>query len=567
MEHIGATRFIRNFCRIPTGPVILIILLLFLTGLPLGWVVFKSFESPSNGALTFDGYRHVFDSSSTVLVNTFVVALGHTFFAALIAYPLAWLVTRTNAPYKRLLELLIVLPFFIPPLVSSMAWVILGNNRTGLINVAWRLATGSKDGLVNIYSLPGVTWGMMQYAVPFLFLLTCAGMRQMSRALEEASEIAGASKFKTSLRITLPLLTPILTSAVLMSVIHGFEDFESPLLLGTPANIHVVTTAMYDAIFSSPQVDYQTASAFGVILMLVMVPLIIAQFKLLSYKSFVTVGGKAESAGITRFGKARWPIFGVVSLYVLLTVAAPIGSLLYGTFVPFVGLFGKSFTLEHYRQVLNDSAFFASFQTSLKLGAITATITMSLALAIGYVALRGISRLRRIPEFLAWLPWLMPGIVLGVGMLWAYITLPSLVSPYGTAWALALAYVTLGIPLASRIGNGALVQVGRELEECARVHGASRLRAILTTVLPVIAVPIMIGWILLFSFALRELSASILLYSSGNIVLSVYMLQMWQHGNVEGVCVVSMFVLIVVMALLFAQHRLSRRSGSSFMGV
>jgi iron(III) transport system permease protein len=544
--------------------VILTLVLTLLCAYPLGWVVYKSLAAYEGTGFNFRGYRNVFTGSLNVLGNSVSIAGMQLGAGIVIAVALAWLVTRTNLPMRRLFEILIIVPFFIPQMVTAMAWSILGNRRNGIINLAWRAVTGGDPDtyLINIQSLPGISWHMMQYSVPFTFLLVSSSMRQMDSALEEASSVHGGSRFKTTMRVTLPLLLPILSSVGILSVIRSFENFESPLLLGTPANIDVVTTAIYNSIFTNAlAADYQTAGAYGVVLMVVLAPLIVWQFRLVGKRSFATVGGKGRKLFTIELGKLRWVCFTGVSAWVLFAMVLPVGALLLGTFSPFVGFFGQGFTLRHYTEAFADDQFYESLRTSVLVGLVMATAAMILALSVAHLRQRSKSAWRKLPEALAWLPWLMPGIVMAVGMLWAYVTIPGGFSPYGTIWAMILALIGLGLPVASRISTSAVSQVGPDLEESARVHGATSFRAIRTVLVPLITAPLGVGWILLFAFAFSELSSSIMLYSLHSMPVSVYIYTLWTGGRVEQACVICILVGVLVLIPLVAQQWLSRRQG------
>lgn len=533
----------------PLGLLALCAVLAVLTATPLVVTVVRSFLAP-DGSFSLDGYRNVLLTSFESLQNTFVLGLGKTVLAVVIATVLAWLVVRTDLPGRRALELLIIVPFFIPQLISAMAWTLLGSERTGLINTAWREMTGLPDALVNINSMGGIIWHLMQYAVPFIFLLVTAGMRRMSNVYEEAARMCGASRWRTIFTISLPLLLPILSSAFLLSVIAGFEAFESPLILGQPVGIEVVTTEMYNSLYGRNIADSQTASAFAVVLVAAMSLLVLWQFRLLRGRSFATLSGKGSTPRRLSLGRWRWAAFAGVALWVVVTVVLPIGAIAYGTIVPFFGVYSTAFTFDHWETVLGDTAFFESLLRSLGIGLVSGSITVLLGLAIAYVSLRSQSRLKNAAAFLAWLPWLMPGIVLAVGLLWMFVSMPEAISLYQTLGAVVVAYIVIGLPLTTRLVHGGLSAVSVELEESARVHGASMLRALRTVVVPLIWPSFVTAWILMVVLALRELSASVLLYPSGHPTLSVYMLDLWTSGSLEDVSVVSFVVLAIVLLLL-----------------
>jgi iron(III) transport system permease protein len=381
----------------------------------------------------------------------------------------------------------------------------------------------------------------------------------MDPALEESSRMSGASAWTTFRRVTLGLMLPVTTSAFILSFIRGVESFESALIFGSPAGIEVITTEIYHLIHHASTPDYQQATALALGIMVLMFGLIIWQWRLLGGRTFVTITGKGYRPTVTRLGRWRWVTFGAGALFFVLTVVLPVGQLVLGSFFKFVGFYRwNMLTTEHYVAVWNNRLFWRALGNTLVLGLIGATVTMLLGGAIAYVLVRTRFGIRRALEILAWLPWMMPGMILAVGFLWAYALMPGPIQLYGTLWALLVAYMTLGTPLAVRTMSGAFAQLAFDLEECSRVHGApwwtTFRRILLALAWPSFAV----GWILVFFLILRELSASILLYSVGNEVLSVVVMKLWTEGKAEQVSVIALVMLALVFVFRFVEARLVR---------
>ena len=542
---------------------LLIALLLFLTAYPMGMLVYGSLHTtPPGEAGTFnlEGYRAMLSrTNAIVLLNTIGLSLVKTGLAMTLAIFLAWVIARTDTPGRDSLETLITLPFYIPPILTAMAWGMLATPKGGLINLGWTALTGSREPLVNVYSYGGVVWHMMQYSTPFLFLLIVGAFRSMDPALEESSRMSGASAWTTFRRVTLGLMLPVTTSAFLLSFIRGVESFESALIFGSPAGIEVITTEIYHLIHHTNRPDYPQATALALGIMALMFALVAYQWRLLGGRSFFTVTGKGYTPRVTRLGRWRWVTFTICVLFFVITVVLPVGQLVIGSFFRFFGFYRTSMlTLEHYQSVWQNRLIWRAFGNTLLLGLLGATATMLLGALIAYVLVRTRLRVRRLLEILAWLPWMMPGMVLGVGFLWAYAFMPGPIQLYGTLWALLVAYVALGTPLAVRTMSGAFSQLAFDLEECSRVHGApwwtTFRRILLALAWPAFAV----GWILIFFIILRELSASILLYSVGNEVLSVVVMRLWTEGKAGPVSVIALVMLGLVFLFRFAERRLVR---------
>jgi iron(III) transport system permease protein len=336
------------------------------------------------------------------------------------------------------------------------------------------------------------------------------------------------------------------------------------VFFGTPAKIEVMTTKIYHLIHHQSQPQYQSATALAFAAMALMFILVAWQWRVLGGRSFSTVTGKGYSPNVIRLGRLRWLTFAVCVLFFLVTVALPIGQLLLSSFFQFFGFYQLDMlTLDHYRNVWASREVWRALGNTMLLGLVGASATMVLGGIVAYVAARTRWRGRRLIDALAGLPWLMPGIVLGIGFLWGFAMLPGWMPIYGTLWALLLAYIALATPVAVRVMTSAYAQLSFDLEECSRVHGASWWQT-LWRILVALAWPAFaVGWVLAFFGIMRELSASILLYSAGTEVLSVVMLKMWSGGKPEEVSVIGLFMMVLVLVFRWLQMVLIRRKIST----
>ncbi len=546
----------------------LVALLSVLAVYPLAMLFFGSIHSTPPGApgeFDLSGYRAIASAETLkILANTVWISLLKTALSLGLAVLLAWIVARTDTPGARVLEVLITLPFFLPPILTAMAWGMLANPTVGVINLAWKWATGAGEPLVNVYSFGGVVWHMMQYSTAFLFLIVVDVFRAMDPALEEASRMSGAGRLQTFRRVTLVLMLPALSSAFILSFIRGVESFESPLFFGTPAGVKVITTEIYEAITSRATPEYQVATALSFFVMALMALLVFAQWRLLGERGFHTVSGKGFRPALIELGRWRWVTFALCVLFFVVTVVLPVGQLVAGSLFKYFGFYGwDALTLEHYRAVADDDLLWRAIRNTLLLGLAGATLTMVLGGLVAYVTVYTRWRGRRVIELLAWLPWLMPGIVLGIGFLWAFAYLPGPLQIYGTVWALLIAYVALGTPVSVRIMSSSFAQLSRDLDECSRVHGATFLQTFWRILVALAWPSFAIGWILVFFGILRELSASVLLYSAGTEVLSVALLKLWNAGQPEQVSVIGLMMMLLVVVFRVVQLLVARRASAS----
>jgi iron(III) transport system permease protein len=548
----------------PAGMAALILILCFLTLYPMVMLLYGSLHSTPPGIpgeFNLDGYAGLASAENlVVLANTVGISLVKTILSLALAILLAWIIARTDTPGRGVLEVLITLPFFIPPILTATAWAMLGNAQVGTINLVWRWLTGSESTLVDVYSYGGVIWHMMQYSTPFIFLFVVDAFRAMDPSLEESSRMSGATRWQTFWRITLALMLPVTTSAFILSFIRGMESFESAVFFGTPVGINVITTTIYNSITQRAQPDYQSATALGFAAMALMFLLLVLQGRLLRGRSFTTVTGKGYSPNVMRLGFMRWVTFAVCVAFFILTVALPVGQLLLSSFFQFFGFYQLDMlTLDHYRDVFGNRAFWNAFSNTMLLGVVGATATMALGGIVAYVTTRTRWRGRRLIDVLAWLPWMMPGMVLGIGFLWGFATLPHAIPIYGTLWALLLAYMALGTPVAVRVASGAYQQIATDIEECSRVHGAGWWQTLFRILVALAWPAFAVGWVLIFFGIMRELSASILLYAPNTEVLSVVMLKMWTGGKPEEVSVIGLLMLVLVLLFRWVQLRFIKR--------
>src|SRR6266851_320615 len=321
----------------------LILILCFLTLYPMVMLLYGSLHSTPPGIpgeFNLDGYVGLVSAENlVVLANTVGISLVKTILSLALAVLLAWIIARTDTPGRGVLEVLITLPFFIPPILTATAWAMLGNAQVGTINLVWRWLAGTDSTIVDVYSYGGVIWHMMQYSTPFIFLFVVDAFRAMDPALEESSRMSWATRWQTFWRVTFALMLPVTTSAFILSFIRGVESFESAVFFGTPVGIEVITTAIYNSITQRAQPDYQFATALSFAALGLMFLLLLLQNRLLRGRSFTTVTGKGYSPNVTRLGRMRWLTFAIRIVFFALTVALPIGQLLLSSFFKFFGFY------------------------------------------------------------------------------------------------------------------------------------------------------------------------------------------------------------------------------------
>ena len=501
------------------------------------------------------------------LANSMLACGGGTALAVAIGLAFAWIVVRTNTPWKGLIASAGMLPLFVPPLVAGVAWSILGSPKTGLINLI--LGSMGLDWRVNLYSMPGMIFVFGIYYAPYVYMFTASALRNMDPALEEASEISGAHPVRTLWTVTFPLILPAILSGTLLSFVVMLGIYGIPAVLGQPANISLLTTYIFALTAWSPPL-YNTAAAVAVMLMVVTGFLVFLQQKVISGRSFTTVAGKAFRPRALNLGKWRFFTLGLAMVYLVVVVVLPILALLIAAFRKFLFVRNlaslvdaKQYSWFHFQKLFENSATISSIINTMKVGVITAVIGGLLSFAIGYTITRTRAPGRRSIDVISTIPVAIPGLVIGVAYLWAWIGLPG--GLYGTLWILALAFVARFIPDTVKALSTSLMQIHKELEEAAWICGRGTLSTIFTVVLPLARPGVVAGMTLLFILSIRELGSSLFLYSSDTMVMAVQLLGFYEGGNLGITAAFSLVQMVLLAVLITITNRLSR--GASQNGV
>jgi iron(III) transport system permease protein len=487
------------------------------------------------------------------LANSLIACTGGTALAVAIGLGFSWIVVRTNTPLRGLIGAASMIPLFVPPLVAGVAWSILGSPKSGLLNAVLRWA--GLDWRIDLYSMSGLILVFGMYYAPYVYMFTSSALRNMDPSLEEAAEISGAGPVYTLFSVTFPLIAPAIISGMLLSFIVMLGIYGIPAVLGTPANIPVLTTYIFQLTNWSPPL-YSTAAAVAIILMVVTGLLVFLQQRALAGRSFTTVAGKAFRPRALDLGPWRWLTFALALVYIFVVVVLPSLALMVAAFRRFLfipdaaSLFeARHYSLTHFYEIFDNPLTMRSIWNTMEVGVITALLGGALAFAIGYTVHRGNAPARRSIDLIATLPVAIPGLVIGVAYLWAWIGL--LGGLYGTIWILALAFIARYLPDTTKSLSTSFLQIHRELEEAAWVCGRTLLGTIRTIVLPLARPGTIAAMTLLFILAIRELGSSLFLYTSNTMVMAVLLLDYYEGGNTGKTAAFSL-VQIALLAVLIA---------------
>ncbi len=549
----------RNWQAIIT--VVILLAVGFLVILPLVFLVEESLNTGDPmlfppEAYGIKNYLAIFDEDINVLINTVVIAVMATVMAILIGFTLAWILTRTNVPGRDKLERLMELPYYMTPLVGALAWAVIAGPKSGFANQLWKGAGGGGD-LVDIYTHFGIAWVMALFEGTVAFVMISASMKSMDPALEESARVMGASKLRTTLTVTLPLVMPGVLGATLFVFAEMLGSFAAALVLGIPGRIYVITTAIWDSTLSYPP-DYGRASAMGLALFVVMFGMLTFYRRVIARGSFATITGKAFRPRPMDMGRLAWLLFAFCMLYVLLAVVLPIGALVMTSFQRFatVILSQAEFTLANYQTALSLGPVRTALGNSLMLGLGVASVGVLVMVILVWIIYRSQLVGRGAVEYLVMFPQAVPRLVFGLALLWAWINIP--IPIYGTLWLLALAYFTVMLPLGVRTLAGVVLQIDKSLEECARVCGAGWVYQMRTVTLPLLKPGILAAWLLIFMACVRELGASVFLMGPNAKVIAPSIVNAFATSGTEltaAMALIQTFTVIVALAILFRLTR------------
>jgi iron(III) transport system permease protein len=544
-------------------------LTLYLGVVPLAFLLWQSFFTPQSAAkaaeFTLGNYRDAYASAETWILfsNSLTFATGASALAFVIGTLLAWMNERTNTPFKGLFFALSVIPLIIPGILFTVAWILLGSPKIGLINLALQRVFDTDAVFINVYSLAGMVWVDGLHYSPVAFLLMTAAFRAMDPALEESAIMSGAGILQVAARVTLPLAWPAVFATLLILFVRAIESFEVPALLGLPVGLQVFTSAIYQAVHRYPS-QVGLASAYAVMLLLLTSVGVYFQSRLSSRGSkYATMTGKGFRPRPIDLGGWRYLTTGIFLVYFALIVVLPFAVLLWSSLQRFYSVPSMEalsrLTLDPYRTILSYPNIVRSIWNSLLLAVASATIIMLVTSVICWIVVKTRLPGRWLLDNIASLPMVFPGIVLGLSIMILYLTLPFGI--YGTIWIMLIAYVTRFMPYGLRYNTTSMLQIHKELEESAAMSGASWTTTFRRIILPLLKPGLVAGWIYIVIVSIRELSSSILLYSPGSEVVSIVIWELWENGQYVELSALGVMFILALFALVLAAQWLGRRFG------
>jgi iron(III) transport system permease protein len=517
--------------------------------------------------LTLANYIEVLSDpfAHRLFVNTLLYAGASLSVSLSITIAIVWLVERTTIPFKGFIHVSMFVPLIMPGALTAFGWVLLLSPRQGFINVALRdlLGFDGRTGPLDIYTFAGMVFLTGTGIVPSMFIMLSAAFRNMDSQLEEAGRASGASPAAVTRQVTLPILLPSITGAAIYYTILLIELFEIPLVIGFNADFLVISTYIYRQVFSESGVPgYGTAATFGSLALVLGIALayLYARLTRATYK-FVVVTGRRTTPHLIRLG-AVGKIMGLVFIgcFLMVTSIMPVIALLWTSLFA-TWTFPSVAALEHvsldvYRTVLLDPRWTRAIRSTVILVLAASTGTVLLATLISWVVVRDKGRWVRWLDMIAFLPRTIPGIVIALAIFLTFLRTPL----YGTIAILVLAHIINYMPFAVRSIHATLLQLDPELEEAARTSGAGTLATFSLIVLPLLRPALLNSWLWVAAHSVRDFTYPLMLATTGNIVVSQLLWQVWERGFLERASAMAVMLILSLIILALPARYMSTRN-------
>ncbi len=459
-------------------------------------------------------------------VNSLVTSGLGALLATMLGAALAWALERTDVPARNFFRAAFFVPFLVPPFIGAIGWLAVFG-PVGYVNALYNRATGSTQGLVDLYGPGGIIALLALHSYPIVYLTVAAALRGVPVSLEEAARASGAGRGRVALDVTLPFVFPALVAGFILVFVSNLSDFGIPALLGLPERYEVLPTLIYGYLVSGSTDDpLGAASSIGVVLLLLAAGALILQRKLSRRVESDASGPDPEPVPL---GAARVPFAALLSALALVITVAPIAALLVGALLraPGVPLVPENFTLANLERAIFAPATVRGATNSLLLATGAALVCGLLGATVATLIVRTRSRLGSILDALSLGPQALPGTVIAVA--WILAAIP--VGLYGTKAVILFAYTTAFVALVVQTVRGSLANVPVAFEEAARLSGASALRTLRDITWPLVNPAIVVGAGLVFFTAVRELTISALLVAPGSETLGVVIFNLQQAGS------------------------------------
>jgi len=524
---------------------------------PILVVLWRSFTS---GRLGFDvglnlaNYMRVFGDKDILpmLSNSVIYAAGAALLGTALGALLAWIVARTNTPGKALVELMPLYPILMPTIMKNIAWILLLAPKSGILNGMLNQFLGIETLVFNAFSMAGMIWVFGLACVPLGYLFLLPVFLSFDPSLEESAYIAGSKPMHTMLKITFPLAVPAFLSAFVLNFLRGLRSFETPVLQGTPGNIKVFVSRVYD----SMALEFNTglATAYSVVLVVLSVITLYFYVRATRFSErYATITGKGYRVRVIDIGPWKYLTFLLVFLYFLAGILIPFIVLIVVSMIPYYDYdtfmkFPTNAVLTNYFVVMKHPSFVTGLYNSLVLSVSIAIITVLAGITMAFTIYRTRAWGTKLFEFIGTLPLAFPPLVLSVGLVIIFIGTPL----YNSLWALGIGLFVAYFPYAFRNASGSIVNIHKELDEAAWVHGARWRHVFFKITLPILKPSVGGALFYIFIEAIRNVDVAVLLTAPGKeygpvTLFEYFRVGQWAEAAAGGV--IYLIILIVAVSL------------------
>lgn len=526
---------------------------------PLFYLIVRSFFP--DGSFTLDGFKRIYSYALnwTALKNTIISAGLAMIFGILLAFPLAWLVGRTNMYGKKFFRTLFVMTYMVPPYVGAMAWLRLLNPTVGNLNVFIQKLFGLTEAPFDIYTMGGLVWVLTTFYYPYAFITISRAMEKMDPSLEEASRISGASPLKTLRTITLPMMLPSIVAAGLLVFVAAASCYGIPSIVGAPGQIHTVTTRIIDYVYIGSQEGLTDATVLAVFLMALALIILYVSTVPIGKKQYITVSGKSTRPNIVDLGRWRLPVTILVSLFAIIVVVVPFATVFATSFTVNMGkpLSLSNFTLKYWKTIFTRDAILSSTKNSFVSAILAASFGLIISCAMAYLLKRTKAKGKGIPDFLITVGSGTPSVVIALSLI---MTMSGKfgINIYNTLTIMVIAYMIKYMLMGMRTVVSAFSQISPSLEEAAQISGAGWLRRYKDVIIPLILPSIVAGWFLIFMPSFYELTMSTLLYSNNTKTLGVELFTYQTYHSQQTASALASAILLMVIILNWILNKLTK---------
>ena len=505
------------------------------------------------------------------LKNSFVCG----FFTVLMSVPLgsvlAWLMIRTDIPGKKVLGLLVTVPYMIPSWTKALAWLAMFRNSTsGANGFLAGMGIPIPDWLA--YGPIAIVLCMSMHYYAFSYIMVSGALRSINSELEEMGEIQGASKAQILRHITLPLILPSVLSATVMTISKSIGTYGVPANLGNRIGYYTLATKMRNFIDQGPQaVGY----AMSIVLVLLAAVIIFSNQRIVGVrKSYATVSGKGGRATLMPLGKAKKPLMAFLMVFLFLAMVVPFFVLIMETFqittgagygldnltlYNWIGKSGQIAKYTNYEGIFRNPKFFSAFWNTIRLTLIGSIITAICGQFLGYISSRGRGKwYGDLTEQMVFVPYLMSGIAFST-MYFSMFSRPHfgglMPSLYGTFTLIVLTSVVKHFPFASKSGTANMLSISVELEEAADIAGASFWKRMASIIVPLAKNGFISGFMLTFISIAKELDLVIIMMTPSTQTMSYLAFTYSQEGYNQMSDAVSVCVLVFILVCYTVANR------------